>query len=157
MHILLCGVPGTGKTVFAKWLCSERSYVRRPTGTEPVGDFFGDVRAALRTHEDLVIDWGLPAFDPSFDPCLHFVISLISDGVSHWWFDGDRDAALRSFLAREDHPATKADWDRQLAGIQAHWSEIAAVFAGRTVEVIAPGPTYLAPETIFSRITAPTA
>jgi hypothetical protein len=85
----------------------------------------------------VVIDWGFPV------SCLPAVQTLIASGVEPWWFDGDRDAALQSFLARPDHPATRADWDRQITAIQQHWNEIKVVFTGRILDVVSAGPVHL--------------
>jgi hypothetical protein len=90
-----------------------------------------------------VIDWGFPANEPHLTACLAFVESLIERRVRAWWFDGDRNAALASFLARGT--VSKADWEAQLAGINANWPKIAAAFAGHILEVVSAGPTSAGP------------
>ena len=85
----------------------------------------------------VVVDWGFP---PN---CLPFVRSLVGAGFSHWWFDGDRDAAHESFLSRHDNPGWEDAWQIQLERIEQSWEEIAAVFSGRIIDVIGTGPSYL--------------
>lgn len=142
MKLLLAGIPGTGKTTFAKWLVTEHRYVRYPPRDEPDGISFEETDAIVESNEDVVIDWGFPAFEPGFTPCIAFVRDLVERrGVSPIWFDGDRRAALQSFLDRGT--VDKENWDVQLAGIDEHWDEISQLFAGRIIDVIAPGPNYM--------------
>jgi hypothetical protein len=124
VHLLIAGIPGTGKSTFTRWLINHHHYVRCPFGEEPGPTFWADINEARATRPNVVIDWGFPV------SCLPAVRTLIASGVKPWWFDGDRDAALQSFLARPDHPATRADWDRQITAIQQHWNEIKVVFRG---------------------------
>src|SRR2546423_29813 len=139
MQLLICGIPGTGKSEFSRWLVSKHRCVRCPQDEEPSNHFFDDVNLALDTSSDLIIDWGFPAFDPAFRPCMDFVRGLLSAGsVERWWFDGDRDAALLSYLRRGT--ASRSAWDRQIAGIDRRWSEICEVFTGRMLDVVSAGP-----------------
>lgn len=140
LHLLISGIPGTGKSTFARWLASEHGYVRCPSGAEPGSTFFSDIDEARRASDKIVIDWGFPV------GMLNRVRSLIASGVEPWWFDGDRDAALQSFLARAGHPGRKADWDVQLRNIDEHWAEIAGTFNDRILDVIARGPVHLSNE-----------
>jgi len=97
-----------------------------------------DEISAARTHRpDVVIDWGFPP------AALPIVRKLTEDGVQAWWFDGNRSVALDVFLSRKGHPATREDWDRQLASIDAHWPEIEPLFGERVLSVIAAGPTFM--------------
>lgn len=141
MHILISGIPATGKSTFARWLAAEHSYERCPSGEEPdPSTFFTDIERARNTSENVVIDWGFP---PSQ---LNVVRSLIASGIEPWWFDGDREAALQAFLARKGHPATKADWDAQLRNIEEDWDELAITFDGRILDVVSPRPVQMSNE-----------
>jgi len=147
MHILITGVPATGKSTFARWLAAEHGYVRCPSGEEPnPSTFLADIDRARKMSANVVIDWGFP---PSQ---LNEVRSLIASGVEPWWFDGDREAALHAFLARKGHPATKADWDAQLRNVEEHWDELAITFEGRILDVVFPGPVHLSNEERWERI-----
>jgi len=96
--------------------------------------FIDEIRSGRR---DLILDWGFP---PN---CLPFVRNLVGAGFSHWWFDGDREAAHESFLSRCDHPGSEDAWQIQLERIEQSWEQLAAVFSGRIIDVISNGPTYL--------------
>ena len=140
MHILLAGIPATGKSTFADWLVDLHAYTRCPTGREPGAAFFSEVEATRARHADVVIDWGFPVAQ------LPIVGRWVDGGVEPWWFDGDRDAALEVFLGRRGHPATRADWDRQMGDIDEHWQEIQGVFGDRILQVVRPGPTFMSNE-----------
>lgn len=145
IRILLAGIPGTGKSYFAQWLVEVHGFVPH------TADFAGppSLEVLLRDPR-VVLDWGFPAADPNFVPCLQFVKQLIANGFEHWWFDGDRDAALQSYLQRGDVP--KANWDVQVPGIEQHWAEISALFKDRQLNVISAGPTHTLPEEIFRQM-----
>lgn len=146
MHLLVAGIPGTGKSTFARWLVSEHGYVRCPSGEEPGTNFFRDIDEARQTSENVVIDWGFPV------GMLDTVRLLIASGVEPWWFDGDRDAALEAFLARTGHPATRAAWDVQLGSIEEHWDNLASTFEGRILDVISTGPVHVSNVERWQRI-----
>lgn len=146
VHLLIAGIPASGKSSFARWLVDNHDYVRCPSGEEPGASFLTEIDQARSAGPNVVIDWGFPV------RALPIVRELVASGVEPWWFDGDRDAALQAFLARPDHPATKADWDVQLAAIEEHWHEIADMFRDRILNVVSPGPTHLSSETCFRLI-----
>lgn len=149
-HVLIAGIPGTGKSEFARWLVRHHRFVRCPASEEPSHNFVREVNEALVRHPRVVIDWGFPANKPALTTCLRFIESWINQGVRAWWFDGDRNAALESFLARGT--VSKADWDNQLAGINANWTEIEAAFAEHILDVVSAGPTYLKDQEKFQLV-----
>lgn len=148
VHILIAGIPATGKSTFSHWLVQHHEYVRCPTGVEPGPRFLAEIVHARAQDPNVVIDWGFPV------AALPTVTDLISDGVQPWWFDGDRDAALQCFLDRPGHPATRSDWDRQLAGIEERWEEIESLFRDRILHVISAGPHHVGPEELWATISA---
>lgn len=82
MHLLVSGIPGAGKSTFARWLGVEYSFHH----VDIDFDRYPDASAWLKMPR-VVVDWGFP---PN---CLPFVRDLVANGFSHWWFDGDRQAA----------------------------------------------------------------
>jgi hypothetical protein len=148
-RVLIAGIPGTGKSMFTRWLVSRHGFVRCPAAEEPDDAFESEVLESL-VHPRLVIDWGFPAFEPELTNSLAIVELLIEQGVRTWWFDGDRDAALECFLARGT--VSKADWDRQLAGINENWTKIGPAFAGRILNVVFAGPAFMTNEKKFELV-----
>lgn len=134
MHLLVSGIPGTGKSTFSRWLVSQHGYLRCPLADqdEPGDHFFEQIDATLANGSDVVIDWGFPP------PLLEYVRRLVGGGVVNWWFDGDRDAALQSYLSLGK---PRSAWDAQLAAIGQRWDQISDVFSGRILQVISTGPT----------------
>jgi hypothetical protein len=148
-RVLIAGIPGTGKSTFTRWLACHHGFVRCPAGEEPDNAFGSEVLEAL-VHPRLVIDWGFPAYEPGLAHSLAFVELLIEQGVRAWWFDGDRDAALESFLARGT--VSKEAWERQLAGINENWTRIEPPFAGRILNVVSAGPAFMTNEKKFELV-----
>ncbi len=134
MHLLITGIPATGKSTFSHWLSDVHGYVRCPSTEEPGPGFFDQIAEARSRTDNVVIDWGFPV------SLLFQVRELIVSGVQGWWFDGDRDAAFQYFLTRVGHPADKGAWHSQLRGISERWNEIQDVFEGHILNVISSGP-----------------
>jgi len=153
--LLLCGIPGSGKTTYCKWLAQQKRFdhlnfdellsgIGPPKHLQLVEllktsakEFVHKVSRGGRT----VIDWGFPL------ACIGLVRELEQRGVSVWWFDGDREAALQSFTARGDVPVEA--FRIQMAAIEQGWSQIKDIVKGRTIKTVAAGPTHLASEEIF--------
>ena len=141
MHLLISGIPATGKSTFSRWLATERGYKRCPSSEEPDWSVFFQQIDETRSHsENVVIDCGFPVNQ------LSRVRDLIASGVQGWWFDGDRDAAFGAFQARVGHPATEEAWYKQLADIGRTWDDIQRVFEGRILNVIRSGPVFMSNE-----------
>ena len=91
--------------------------------------------AAAADGRSVVIDWGFPV------TWLSTVSELKSNGVSIWWFDGDRPAARAAWIRRnagEPTPQPVSNLDRQMAAVEASWCAITQVFAGRILRNIGP-------------------
>lgn len=158
--LLICGIPGAGKTTFARWLEKtkgfldldvERDETLCQAGLEELWEEVFTKRSvhpfldALRKlNRPVVIDWGFP---PS---CLNIVRALQKQGVQVWWFDGDRAAARRKFIERG------TVWveclDIQMIDIESEWKEIAAVIGANVLNVLDKDGMFLSPEAIYERI-----
>jgi hypothetical protein len=154
--VLISGIPATGKTRFGEWLAHDRGFLHLDLETSPLIEdllhieplaFIDKARAG---NPDMVITWGFPP-NP---PCVAKVREFRAAGLVPWWFDGDRAAALESYRQRPDYPGTDFYWDLQLAAIEQAWPELVDLYDDRRIDVISPGPTYLDPEEIFSRMFA---
>lgn len=105
----------------------------------------------LLQRDQLVIDWGFPANEPMLSAAVAIIESWIAADIRHWWFDGDREAALESFLLR--NTVSKEAWDIQLRGINQNWTKIETLFPpDRRISVISPGPSFLSNEEIFRKV-----
>jgi hypothetical protein len=104
MKLLITGIPGTGKTCIGNYLEDKKGYehfdiedtFKRYGGKrcmELLQDFVG------KLGDKKVITWG---FVPSDNDDI--VIALQTLGYRMFWFDGNRDAARREFLKRNDIP-----------------------------------------------------
>lgn len=149
--ILVSGIPASGKSTYARWLASSKQYNHLDVDLAANGQIRLDVwlESIRQSQKSGVIDWGFPPAN------LDTVKWLVSQGVEHWWFDGNHKAARRKFLERHqrgEHPAGVIALDQQMAQIQAHWDEIKKVFRGRIIRSILPGPVYVTPVTIFERM-----
>lgn len=143
--VLISGIPGTGKSSFARWLQDEHGFFHYDVDTVRTLPTL----AWILQQDRLVVDWGFP---PN-DHCFEVIESWATHGVSQWWFDGDRDAALQSFMLRGT--VSKKAWDIQLTGITQNWPKIEALFpAGRRLAVLDAARTYLPKQEIYAAIFA---
>jgi|SRR5450631_486843 hypothetical protein len=153
--VLVCGVPGSGKTTYSKWLAQQRGFdhldfdellsgLGTPTQLQLIGllktsprDFVHKLSRRGRT----IIDWGFPLAS------IAIVRELQERGISVWWFDGDREAALQSFTARGT--VSLEAFRNQMGAIEKGWNQIKEIIGNRVINTVAAGPTHLAPEKIF--------
>ena len=156
-HLLIAGLPGTGKTDFSHWLHTTRGYVHIEVDTALESDaavqllLHRDVFNVLGVAEslrargpDVVLDWG---FVPSL---LGRVRQLVRSGFEPWWFTGDEEAARQSFLTNGVAPERL--FDLQVADIHASWSRIEKVFDDHILNVVRSSPdgfVQLSPEEIL--------
>ncbi len=152
---LVCGIPGSGKTTYSRWLTQEKGFhhldfdeLLSGRGTPAQLDLIELLKTSpedfvrkLSKKRPTVIDWGFP---PS---SISLIRLLQSRGIAVWWFDGDREAARQSFTARDT--VSLDDFRTQMEAIEMAWNSIKEVVADGVINTIAAGPTYLAPERIF--------
>jgi hypothetical protein len=118
--VLICGIPGTGKTTMGEFLRKHHGFIHLDaeffarTNPGPANfvweQFLGVVQSHKRTGESVVITWG---FIPGVDD--ETIRSLQEMGFVLVWFDGDRVAARHAFLARGD--VSEELFDIQMARI----------------------------------------
>jgi hypothetical protein len=119
--LLLSGIPGTGKTEAGESLArlhgfahldAERHAARGVSSIEEWvalwEAFLRQARDLIQQGKDVVISWG---FIPGVDNIT--VRALQGMGFRMMWFDGNRAAALRAFLARGT--VARAAFDVQMA------------------------------------------
>ena len=114
--VVLAGIPGTGKSTYARWLTEHHGFLHWDV------DYQGMPTGEVLYRRPLVIDWGFPANEPGLTGCLDLIAQWQGTGAALWWFDGDRAAALASFLTRGT--VAKSAWDYQIQGIERNWDKI---------------------------------
>ena len=161
--ILVCGIPGSGKTTYCKWLVQQKGFDHLDFDELLSGrgaPAHLDLTALLRTkpkdfihklsrRRRTVIDWG---FRPAN---IALIRQLQAGGIAVWWFDGDREAALQSFTARGT--VSLEAFRTQMSAIETAWSQIKEIIGDRLINAVAAGPTHLAPERIFVEMFGSTA
>lgn len=158
-NVLVCGIPGSGKTTYCEWLAREKKFLHldfdqllngngTPLKLSLVAllrrnpkDF---VEELSRKSQLTVIDWGFPMESL---PVVHF---LKESGFTIWWFDGDRAAARRAFANRGT--VSMEAFQAQMESIKRHWSQIEEVVGGNVIMSIGVGPTHVTAERIFAEM-----
>ena len=146
MHLLISGIPASGKSTFCRWLGEKKGFLHLDVEKPGVLDRYG-LATAWATLFDastsaapfvqtldgfkrpVVIDWGFPP------ECLNTVRKLSEGGVMLWWFAADWAVARRKFKERGTIPMGL--FDIQIRKIEAALPEINALF-GTHVEYALP-------------------
>jgi len=156
-YLLLSGIPGAGKSHFGRWLEDTQGYVHLDIekdgcltthhlidawnacfSSREVGSF---VKSLHRVGERVVVNWGFPP------RLLNVVQCFKAAGLVTWWFDADRDAAMRAFVARNDVPI-KA-FEIQMAAIREQWPHIEATFRPNIINTLNSEGSRISPEAIY--------
>lgn len=100
-HIIIAGIPGTGKTTTGNYLSKHFGFAHYDFENETTFALYTKDKRSFLTHAKkqpkVVITWG-------FVPTKHIrhILTMRKRGFLLVWFDGDRIAAFRSFLKRGD-------------------------------------------------------
>jgi cytochrome P450 len=141
-----------GKTAVAEHLRQEHGFrhldfEHRPTLVYFLGNgedaFHKRVAEVVDGRRDTVISWG---FVPEIQ--LPFVLQLRSAGFRWVWFDGDRAAAHRRYLALGRSPSA---WDAQLSKIEAVIDPRLTELQPQIIDTVESGK-YLPLETIAEKL-----
>src|SRR6266478_1816517 len=158
MHLLISGIPTSGKSTFCRWLEEKKGFLHLDVEKPGVLDRYGlttawatlfdagtsaapFVQALDRFKRPVAIDWG---FLPEH---LNTVRKLFEGGVMLWWFAADWAVARHKFKERSTYPVGL--FDIQLRKIEAALPEINALF-GTHVEYALPSTgIYTPPDKIW--------
>lgn len=117
--LLLCGVPGTGKTTLANYLEAEHGFFHRDMEANEFAarkEFTQDPTGFLKrltNHKDIVLSWG---FRPFKDRAT--VEELVQADFRLIWLDWDRVVSFRNFMQRENNnPISEATYYEQMQSI----------------------------------------
>lgn len=145
--LILCGLPGAGKSSYAEHLegsgwarisvdnLADADPAHRAAFARALAGDVSDLLALATRHSGVLIEWG---FDPVDLPKLAW---LVAQGCVAWYFTGDPDAAYVGW--RNRHPDwPERLWLDQMARLTRAAPEIRALFGPHFVSTVAPGPTY---------------
>lgn len=100
-HILLTGIPGTGKTTIGDHLQQKFGFVHYDfENMNTLGLFSQDIPGFISNalvQPKVVISWGFMPYGHT-----EHVLHMKNKGFTLIWFDGNRDAAFREFMRRGD-------------------------------------------------------
>lgn len=101
-HIVISGIPGTGKTTLANYLAEHHGYyhldmeAKAFLGRQRIKHDPEELFTELSNHPKVVVSWGFGPFEDRRD-----IERFIASGYRVAWLDGDRVAAFRNFMSRE--------------------------------------------------------
>jgi hypothetical protein len=158
MHLLISGIPASGKSTFCRWLEEKKGFlhldVEKPGVLDRYGlatawnALFGASASAAPLIESLekfnrpvAIDWG---FAPEHLPAVR---KLSEAGVMLWWFAADWAVARRRFEERGTLPVRL--FDIQIRKIEAALPDINALFRSHVEYTLPSTGIYTAPDKIW--------
>ena len=162
--IILCGIPGTGKSTFGDWMAKTKGWLhldmenadlKQYKLNDPWMTFLNDQHSTLFVDcleaqgIPVVLDWGFPI------TLLGIISSLKAQGAMPWWFTGKRHHARASYLTREKKKSgcDPRLFDCQYAAIANNWFQIAPIFDTRVIRSIDSEGKFLSCEDIYHLIT----
>ena len=126
--MVLWGVPGTGKSHFARWQVANRNYVHAATDDVGIDRALQVVSAALQEGRPAIIEWGVYIGRSAIENVRHWR----DQGADPWWFDGDpREAAFDAWKLenkRKSRPFTNDKWHEVVGHIALNWHLIEEFF-----------------------------
>jgi hypothetical protein len=158
MHLLVSGIPASGKSTFCRWLEEKKGFLHLDVEKTGVLDRYGlatawatlfdantpaasFVQALDRFKRPVAIDWGFP---PEH---LDTVRKLFDGGVMLWWFAADWAVARRKFKERGTIPVGL--FDIQIRKIEANLPEINALFRSHVEYTLPSTRVYTPPDKIW--------
>jgi|HubBroStandDraft_6_1064221.scaffolds.fasta_scaffold737468_1 hypothetical protein len=159
MHLLISGIPASGKSTFCRWLEEKKGFLHLDVEKPGVLDRYGlatawsalfdTSRAATHFIEALdkfkrpvAIDWG---FAPE---CLNTVRKLFDSGVMLWWFAADWAVARRKFIERGGKGPVEG-FDIQIRKFEAALPEINALFGSHKEYALPSTGIYPSPDKLW--------
>ena len=159
MHLLISGIPASGKSTFCRLLEEKKGFLHLDVEKPGVLERYGlatawatlfdastsaapFVQALEKFKRPVAIDWGFPP------ECLHAVRKLFEGGVMLWWFAADWAVARRKFIERGGKGPVGV-FDIQIRKIEAALQEINTLFGSHKEYALSSTGIYMPPETIW--------
>jgi hypothetical protein len=158
MHLLISGIPASGKSTFCKWLEEKKGFLHLDVEKPGVLDRYGlaiawnalfgasasaapFIEALDKFNRPVVINWGFP---PEH---LDAVRKLFEAGVMLWWFAADWAVARRKLKERGIIPVGL--FDIQIRKIEAALPDINALFRSHVEYTLPSTGIYTPPDKIW--------
>ncbi len=160
MHLLISGIPASGKSTFCSWLEEKKGFLHLDVEVPGTLERHGLATAWLSLFRDgasadsflgelerfkrpVAINWGFPP------ERLDAVRKLFDGGVMLWWFAADWAVARRKFAERSNRKGPIEAFDIQIRKVEAALPEINALFGSHVVYALPSTGIYTPPETIW--------
>lgn len=164
-HLLVCGIPATGKSTFSEWLESHQGFLhldidaeydparQSPSGSpqRELADQFFSIKSPMSARpfikglegckKRVVVDWGFPI------GCLWLVKELQQREVDVWWFAGDKSAARTAFEKRGT--VELKYFDHQMKMIEESWPDIKSVVGSNIIVALDSEGRHRSPEALY--------
>jgi hypothetical protein len=157
------GVPGAGKSTFARWLSDTKGFTHIETDVERPNTVDNAWRRTLLRQitteafmgvaaeydHPVVLEYGLYAVQEA----ITWLLRMQRLGADPWWFDGDRPAAFAAWRAEnvlKGRNFTDQKWHDVVSIIDTNWQLIEQFFGQeRIIRTIEAGLAHLPPEMIY--------
>lgn len=160
MHLLISGIPASGKSAFCEWLEGKKGFlhldVEEPGvldrhGLAPAWNTLFDagrsaatfLEALERFKRPVAINWGFP---PEHLPAVR---KLFDGGVMLWWFAADWAVARRKFVERGSMKGPVEAFDSQIRKIKDSLPQINALFGSHVVYALPSTGIHTPPDEIW--------
>ncbi len=150
MILLITGIPGTGKTTIGDYLQEKYGFTHLDMeniilslGVSYLQFLTNTISKAIELNQDIVITWG---FMPGVDD--NRVLHLKKMGAKLIWFDGNREAARKAFLARGT--VSELELDKQMRRIKN--TDIIEIFKPIVFNTFKEDSSFLPKEEIASKL-----
>jgi hypothetical protein len=146
--MIIWGVPGTGKSHFARWLARHQGFTHAETDREV--DAVDTALTLAQRGQPVVLEWGMFVQRDTID----IVSGWRAKGADPWWFDGDpRDAAFQAWTLenrRTSRPYPEDLWQTVVGVIDRNWAMVEELFgSARILYTVTAGPVHRPADEIY--------
>jgi AAA domain len=155
--LVLWGLPGTGKSTYARWLAGEKGFTHIDTdnmgaGSNPVEwSWFAVVNqgADPARFVRLAAGWEQPVvLESGVYPTADLPERMRAEGAKAWWFDGDQLVARQAWReknSRRTAPYRDSLWAEVVGNLELNRPLTEEFFGPRLIRTVEAGPTHVPP------------